>query len=110
MRRILDERRYADRMLLAALLLLLPLSSPFGEATATATSLDDGLQVDVTVEVEGSPVAVVVRGIAPGSSELPPVALADRGNGVWEGIVRIPVVENILLGFEGVVKIPRQHR
>ncbi len=89
-------------MLLAALLLLLPLSSPFGEATATATSLDDGLQVDVTVEVEGSPVAVVVRGIAPGSSELPPVALADRGSGVWEGIVRIPVVENILLGFEAI--------
>ena len=89
-------------MLLAALVLLIPLSPPFGEATATATSLDEGLQIEVSVEVVGSPVAVLVRGLAPGNSELPPVALADRGNGVWEGIVDLPVVENILLGFEAI--------
>ena len=86
--------------LLFVLVALLPLSSPFGEATATATSLDDGLRVEVSVVVEGSAAAVLVRGIAPGASELPPVALSDRGDGLWEGVVQLPVVENILMGFE----------
>lgn len=86
----------------AAFLLLLPLSPPFGEASATASSLDDGLWIDVSVEVSGSPVAVLVRGVGPGGSELPPVALADRGDGRWEGIVQIPVIENILIGFESI--------
>ncbi len=87
-------------ILIAALVFLIPLSSPFGEATATATSAVDGLRLEVSVEVQGSPVAVVVRGMAQGSSELPPVALANRGDGRWEGIVDLPVVENILMGFE----------
>ncbi len=84
----------------AALLLLLPLSAPFGDATATATSVDDGLRLEVSVEVAGSPVAVVARGVATGGSELPPVALSHHGGGRWGGIVELPVVENILLGFE----------
>lgn len=87
---------------IAALLLALPLSAPFGEATATAVSLDGGLRIDISVEVSGSPVAVVVRGIAPGDSELPPVALANRGDGRWEGIVQLPVVENMLIAFESI--------
>lgn len=86
--------------LVPVLFLLLPLSAPFGDATATATSVDDGLRLDVSVEVEGSPVAVVARGVATGGSELPPVALSDRGDGRWEGIVDLPVVANVLLGFE----------
>jgi hypothetical protein len=88
--------------LLAALLVLLPLSTPFGEATATASSVDGGLWIEVAVEVTDSPVAVVVRGRGPGGSELPPVALADRGNGLWEGVVSLPVIENILIGFESI--------
>jgi len=88
--------------LLAALLVLLPLSTPFGEATATASSVDGGLWIEVAVEVTDSPVAVVVRGWGPGGSELPPVALADRGNGLWEGVVSLPVIENILIGFESI--------
>jgi len=88
--------------LLASLVILLPLSTPFGEATATASSLEGGLRIEVAVEVTGSPVAVVVRGSGPGGSELPPVALADRGNGRWEGVVTIPVIENILIGFESI--------
>ncbi len=87
---------------LSIMLVLLPLSAPFEEATATATSLDGGLRIDVSVEVRGAPVAVIVRGLAPGDSELPPVALADRGDGRWEGIVQLPVVENILIGFESI--------
>jgi hypothetical protein len=88
--------------LLVALLLMLPLASPFGEATATATSVDGGLRLDVSVEVEGQPVAVLVRGVGEGAAELPPVALASRGDGRWEGIVDLPVVANILLGFESI--------
>lgn len=86
--------------LIAVLVLLLPLSSPFGDASATATSTDGGLRFEVSVEVQGSPVAVLVRGVGSGASELPPVALDDQGNGTWVGIVQIPVVENILVGFE----------
>lgn len=86
--------------MLAVLLVLLPLSSPFGDAAATATSTDGGLRFEVSVEVQGSPVAVLVRGIGPGASELPPVALADQGDGSWAGIVQLPVVENIRVGFE----------
>lgn len=102
--RFLAGARYSAGMvnLLIPLLVLLPLASPFGEATATATSLEGGLRVEVSVEVEGAPAAVLVRGIAPGASELPPVALSDRGDGRWEGIVQLPVVENILMGFERI--------
>jgi hypothetical protein len=85
---------------LAALLMFVPLSAPFGEASATATSAEDGLRLDVSVEVDGSPVAVVVRGVAPGAIEIVPVALAPRGDGLWEGIVELPIVENVLMGFE----------
>ena len=84
------------------MLLLLPLSPPFGEATASATSADGRLRLDVSVEVDATPVAVVVRGVGPGALELEPVALAQREEGRWEGIVEIPVVENILLGFEAI--------
>lgn len=88
--------------LAALLLLLIPLASPFGEASATATSTDGGLWLDVSVEVRGTPVAVVVRGVGSGGSELPPVALADQGDGTWVGIVQLPVIENVLLGFEAI--------
>lgn len=86
--------------LIAFLMVLLPLSLPFGEASATATSTDGGLRFEVSVEVQGTPVAVLVRGVGPGASELPPVALDDEGNGNWVGIVQLPVVENIRIGFE----------
>lgn len=89
-------------LILAFLLAFLPLASPFGEATATAVSVEDGLRLEVSVVVEGSPLAVVVRGVGPGLSELPPVALANHGGGKWEGIVDLPVVKNIQLGFESI--------
>ena len=85
---------------LGVLFLLTQLSPPFGEATATATAVDDGLRLEVSVEVEGSPVAVVVRGIGSGNAELPPVALGNKGDGLWAGIVALPIIENIRIGFE----------
>lgn len=85
-----------------ALVLLLPLATPFGEASATATSVDNGLRLEVSVEVEGSPVAVLARGLVAGDVEMPPVALADQGDGTWGGIVELPRVENIRLGFESI--------
>jgi hypothetical protein len=88
------------KTVLAFILVSLPLSSPFGEASATATSTDGGLRFEVSVEVQGSPVAVLVRGVGSGASELPPVALGDQGDGTWAGIVQLPVVENIRVGFE----------
>jgi len=90
------------KALLAGLILLLPLSAPFGEASATATSTDGGLRFEVSVEVEGDYVAVVVRGVGSGAAQLPPVALSDQGDGTWVGIVQMPVVENILIGFEAI--------
>lgn len=89
-------------LFLAALMLLLPLDSPFVEASATAASVDDGMRLEVFVEVEGTPTAVLVRGLGSGNLELAPVALADRGDGNWEGIVEVPIVENIRLGFESI--------
>jgi hypothetical protein len=87
-------------VLLAVFMMFLPLDSPFVDATATAASVDDGMRLEVFVEVEGTPTAVLVRGVGAGNLEMPPVALADRGDGRWEGIVEVPVVENIRLGFE----------
>ena len=87
-------------VLFAVLMLLLPLDAPFVEATATAASIDDGMRLEVFVEVEGTPTAVLARGLGAGNLELPPVALADRGDGLWEGIVEVPIVDNIRLGFE----------
>lgn len=87
---------------LAAVVLLLPLSAPFGDASATATSTEGGLRLEVSVEVEGDFVAVLVRGVGSGASELPPVALGDQGDGTWAGIVQLPVIENVLLGFEAI--------
>jgi len=90
------------KSLLAVALLLLPLSAPFGAASATATSVEDGLQLEVSVEVHGDFVAVLVRGRGEGGSDLPPVALGDKGGGTWAGIVQLPVVDNILVGFEAI--------
>lgn len=102
--RVGETGRYPAEMLtlLATLLLVLPLDAPFGEATATATAVDNGLRLEVSVEVEGSPVAVLVRGVASGNIELPPVALGDKGDGLWAGIVELPRVENIRMGFESI--------
>ena len=85
---------------LTLLLKMLTLDSPIVEALASAASVVVGMRLEVFVEVECTPTAVLVRGLGVGNLELPPVALADRGEGRWAGIVEVPLVENIRLGFE----------
>jgi len=83
------------------LFLAVPLPFPFSDVDATALVVeDDGSAVlEVTVEVTGSPAAVLVRGIGP-VDELPPVALAPRGDGIWAGLVRLNTTNGVLLAFE----------
>lgn len=109
---------YAHGMqLIAGLVALLSvtLSPPFVAAEVRATSVGpEGMRLEVDVEVVGDPVAVVVRGAGP-HDELPPVALDDRGDGHWVGIVDLPVVEDIVMGFEylpgsGVGSLSELHR
>ena len=75
--------------LLLALIAVITLSSPFGDAEASAIDLEDGLVIEVIVEVSDTYEAVLAR---PFSSfeELPPTALVDLGNGTWGGAVELP--------------------
>lgn len=86
--------------LLAGLMMSVTLAPPFGGAQATAVEVGSGLRLEVVVEVSAPAIAVLVRGIGDGGSALPPVALSDRGDGTWSGIVDLPVAENIRIGFE----------
>jgi hypothetical protein len=88
------------KTLLALFALSVTLAPPFGRAEVTAVPAPgEGLRLEVAVEVSQSAVAVLVRGVGTGD-ELPPVALSDQGDGTWLGIVDLPEVENILMGFE----------
>jgi hypothetical protein len=82
------------------LLLSVTLSPPFGRAEVTAVPAPgEGMRLEVSVEVLEPAVAVLARGIGD-VDELPPVALTDLGDGTWVGIVDLPVVDNIRMGFE----------
>ena len=84
-----------------ALLFAVPLPAPFGDAEATAlvVSEDGSAVLDVSVEVSGTPAAVLVRGIGL-VDELPPVALSPRGDGTYGGIVELRTTVGVFLGFE----------
>jgi hypothetical protein len=85
--------------LFLALIALVSLGAPFGDAEAGAVSLEDGMTIEVTVEVARTFEAVLVR---PFSSyeELPPTALSDFGNGSWGGFVQLPSAENWSIVFD----------
>lgn len=88
------------QMLAALVLLSVTLSAPFGEAEARAVEVDEeGMVLEVQVEIEGSALVVLARGVG-SFDELPPVALAELGPGRWGGIVELPVIEDVLVGFE----------
>jgi len=82
-----------------ALIAMVTLGAPFGDATAGAISLDDGMTIEIVVEVDGPFEVVIVR---PFSSfeELPPTALSDLGNGSWGGFVTLPTPENWSVLFD----------
>lgn len=86
-------------MMFLALIALVSLASPFGDAEAGAVSIEDGMTIEVTVDVARTFEAVLVR---PFSSfeELPPTALNDLGNGSWGGLVELPSAENWSLVFD----------
>jgi hypothetical protein len=75
------------------------LAFPFGNAEATALSTVGGLTFEVRVEVLEPASAVLVRGRGL-VDELPPVSLVDQEDGTWAGIVEMPIVEDIVIGFE----------
>ena len=82
-----------------ALIAMVTLGAPFGDATAGAISLDNGMTIEVIVEVDRSFDVVIAR---PFSSfeELPPTALSDLGNGSWGGFVTLPTPENWSILFD----------
>ena len=88
------------RTLLVLWLLSVTLSPPFVSAEARATSVgDDGMVLEVQVEISESALVVLARGVGR-FDELAPVALAELSEGRWGGIVELPIIEDIRLGFE----------
>ncbi|RLE15657.1 MAG: hypothetical protein DRJ28_03600 [Actinobacteria bacterium] len=77
------------------------LVAPFGAVEGKAVADDSGLTVEITVEVDRTFEAVLVR---PFSSfqELPPTALQPIGNDMWGGLVTLPTAEDWNLVFDGL--------
>lgn len=85
--------------LLVFLVLSVTLSPPFGEAEARAIEAGpDGMVLEVEVTVDESALVVLARAV--GLVDETSVALAELSPGRWGGIVEIPIVEDIQLGFE----------
>lgn len=87
--------------LLVAIIALVTLTAPFGDAEAAAVGLDERLTVEMSVEVSGSFEAVIVT---PFSSfeELPKTALRNRGDGTWGGLVVVPSAEDWSIVFDAI--------
>lgn len=85
----------------AALIVAVVLTAPFGDATAAAIDIDDGLTIDVVVEVDGTYEAVLFR---PFSSfeELAPTALRNLGGNEWGGAVALPTAEDWFVVFDAI--------
>ncbi|MDJ0790837.1 MAG: hypothetical protein QNJ71_02975 [Acidimicrobiia bacterium] len=75
------------------------LAAPFGEATAAAIDDEDGLAIEVSVEVNRASEAVLFRPFST-FEELPPTALRSLGDGTWGGVVVLPTAEDWFVVFE----------
>jgi hypothetical protein len=85
--------------LFALLMLSVTLSAPFGEAEARAIEVGaDGMVLEIEVTIDESALVVLARAV--GVVDEASFALAELGPGRWGGVVEIPVVEDILMGFE----------
>ena len=82
-----------------ALIALVTLPAPFGDAEAGAVSLEDGMTIEVIVEVDG-PYTIVLAQPFSSSQQLPPTALSDLGDGSWGGFVRLPTAANWSIVFD----------
>ena len=86
---------------LLALVALVVLAPPFGAAEGRAVSDEGGLVVEITVKVDRTFEAVLVR---PFSSfeELPPTALVAMDPDTWGGLVTFPSATDWSLVFDGL--------
>ena len=82
----------------AALMAVVVLGSPFGEAAVEGTPVGDRLQVEFEVAVAGDPVAVAVHAVDPGQTQ-ETISLGNRGGGVWAGLTDLDVM-NYVIVFE----------
>lgn len=84
---------------LIAILVSVTLSAPFGDASARVLGTPNARTIDVSVEVEGEPAAVIARltGLA---GELDPVALVPRGGGAYGQTIQLTAWENLQVVFE----------
>ena len=85
----------------SAIIAALVLASPFGAVEGKAVSDEAGLTVEITVEVDKTFEAVLVR---PFSSfeELPPTSLVALDADTWGGLVTFPSSEDWSLVFDGL--------
>ena len=85
------------------------LVSPFGAVEGKAVSDEAGLTVEITVTVDRTFEAVLVR---PFSSfeELPPTALVALDTDTWGGRVTFPTAEDWSLVFDGLEAEGEAHR
>ena len=86
--------------LLFAVLLSVTLSPPFGDAEARTLGAPSARTIDVSVEVEGTPAAVLARVVDVDGIELPPVALVPRGIGAYGQTIRLTAWEDVQISFE----------
>jgi hypothetical protein len=85
--------------LLLAMLFSVTLQPPFGEAGAQVLGTPAARTIDVTVEVEGEPVAVLAR-ITTLAGEQDPVALVPRGENRYGQAIKLTGWEDVVVAFE----------
>ncbi len=81
---------------LVAVMAVIVLGGPFGEATVEGTLRGDRLEVEFTVVVGGSPAAVLVHVVDPGQDQ-ETFSLGNRGGGVWGGIADLDVMNPVVV-------------
>ena len=86
---------------LLAVVAVVVLTSPFGVAEGSAVADDYGLTVEMTVAVNSTFEAVLVRPFSP-FEELPPTALIAIDANTWGGLVTFPTAQDWSFVFEGL--------
>jgi hypothetical protein len=88
----------------AALMAVIVLGGPFGEATVEGLPAGEGvpagdhLRVELEIAVAGAPAAVVAHAVDPGQTQQT-ISLGNRNGGVWGGVADLEVM-NFVLVFE----------